>query len=188
MDERRHFSNVSGAHQKVCTLFKRPSHIINLLDNHESHTSLASIDFARENGITLLTIPPQTSHRLQPLDITVFGPFKGAYASAIDGWMRSNPGKTVTIHDIPGVVKAAQEVSMTSRYIVSGFKSIGIYPFNRHIYTEDDFASADVYDQPILAEAMNTPNTFEENAEEQMANPSEQTRNPSDDGKSFSRF
>ena len=75
----------------------------------------------------------------------------------MDGWMKSSPGKTVTIHDIPGVVKAAQEVSITSLNIVSGFKNTGIYPFNRHIYTEDDFVSTDVYDQPILAEAMNSP-------------------------------
>lgn len=101
--------------------------------------------------------------------------------------MRSNPGKTVTIHDIPGVVKAAQEVAITSRNIVSGFKSTGIYPFNRHIFTEDDFASADVYEQPILPEAMNSSNT-QENPEEQMVDLSEQAENQSGNGSPLSRF
>ena len=84
--------------------------------------------------------------------------------------MKSNPGKTVTIHDIPDVVKAGKDIPMTSSNIVSGFKSTGIYPFNRNIFTEEDFVSADVYDQPILAEGMNSPNTLAENADEQMVN------------------
>lgn len=142
--------------------------ILLILDNHESHTSLASVDFAKENGITLLTIPPHTSHRLQPLDVTVFGPFKRSYTTAVDGWMRSNPGKTVTIHDIPGLVKAAQEVAMTSRNIVSGFKNTGIFPFNRDTFTESDFASADVYDQPLTLEDPDEPDTFDATAEENI--------------------
>ena len=41
--------------------------ILFILDNHESHISLEAIDFARTSGIVLLTLPPHTSHRLQPL-------------------------------------------------------------------------------------------------------------------------
>jgi len=39
-----------------------PQHpILLLLDNHESHVSVACLDLAKENGITMLTFPPQTS-------------------------------------------------------------------------------------------------------------------------------
>jgi hypothetical protein len=44
-----------------------------ILDNHESHLSIAAINVAKENGIVMLTLPPHTSHKLQPLDHTVFG-------------------------------------------------------------------------------------------------------------------
>ena len=125
--------------------------ILLILDNHESLTSLAAIDMAKKRGIVLLTIPPHTSHRLQPLDLTVFGPFKRAYAQAMDGWMRSNPGKTVSITDIPGLVKIAQNIAMIPRNIISGFESTGIFPYNRNIFTESDFVSATVYDQQLLA-------------------------------------
>ena len=55
----------------------------------------------------MLTIPPHTSHRLQPLDKkTVFGPFKSSYNRSMDGWLRSNPGKTVTIYEIPSFAEA----------------------------------------------------------------------------------
>ena len=75
-------------------------------------------------------------------------------------------------------------VGRASRNIVSEFKNIGIYPFNRNIFTEEDFTSANVYDQPILAEAMNLPNTLKENADEKVVNLSEQAENQSDDGSS----
>ena len=45
--------------------------ILLIMDNHETHMSLAAVDLAKANEIVLLTIPPHTSHRLQPLDRTV---------------------------------------------------------------------------------------------------------------------
>ena len=42
--------------------------VLLLLDNHESHASIEAITFAKENGIIMLTFPPHTSHKLQPLD------------------------------------------------------------------------------------------------------------------------
>ncbi|ELT96991.1 hypothetical protein CAPTEDRAFT_59258, partial [Capitella teleta] len=95
-----------------------------ILDNHESNASCRVIDIAREHGIVLLTIPPHTSHKLQPLDCTVYGPFKAAYDRAADAWLRSHPGKT--IYDIPALANEA----ITARNIISGFRSTGIFPFN----------------------------------------------------------
>ena len=68
-----------------------------ILDNHSSHISVQSRKFAKENGIVLLTIPPHTSGKLQPLDKCVYGPFKTKYKRAMDDWLRSNPGKAYTI-------------------------------------------------------------------------------------------
>ena len=45
--------------------------------------------------------------------------------------MRINPGKTVIIHDIPGSAELAQDVAMTCRNIISGFKNTEIFPLNR---------------------------------------------------------
>ena len=80
-------------HINDLTCFSKESKILETLDNHESHISLAAIDKARECGIVLLRIPPKTSHKLQPLAKSVFSPFKASYNRAADNWMRSNPGK-----------------------------------------------------------------------------------------------
>jgi len=53
------------------------------------HISLKVIDAPKANGIILLTIPPYTSHHLQLLDRSVYGPFKAAN----NGRLLSNPGK-----------------------------------------------------------------------------------------------
>lgn len=124
--------------------------ILLILDNHDTHISLRAIDVARENGIVLLTLPPHTSHKLQPLDVGVYGPFKTAYNRAIDGWLRSNPGKTVTIYDIPFLVYQAQIAAVVPRNIASGFKATGITPFDSHIFTEMEFAPAIPTDQEIM--------------------------------------
>ena len=121
--------------------------ILLILDNHESHITLQAVDLAKENGIVMLTLPPHTSHRLQPLDRSVYGPFKKAYNRAMDAWMRSNPGKTITIYEIPAIVNDAHMSAMIPRNILSGFRSTGISPFNRDLFAELDFAPAATTDR-----------------------------------------
>ena len=58
--------------------------ILLLLDNHESHISLRVIDKAKSSSMVMLTISPKTSHRLQPLDESVFGTFKNSYNKAMN--------------------------------------------------------------------------------------------------------
>ena len=54
----------------------RPQLII--LDGHHSHKTLAAIELAESKGVHLLTLPPHSTHRMQPLDRTFFRPLKTA--------------------------------------------------------------------------------------------------------------
>lgn len=47
--------------------------VLLIMDNHESHITIEAITLARDNHIIFLTLPPHTSHKIQPLDRTVFG-------------------------------------------------------------------------------------------------------------------
>ncbi|MBS0032909.1 MAG: hypothetical protein KFE23_02420 [Candidatus Baumannia cicadellinicola] len=91
-----------------------------LLDNPGSHLSIDGLNFAKDNGIIMLSFPPHCSHKLQPLDKSVYGPLKKYVNSACDDWMISNPGKTMTICDIPGIVARAYPLAMTPTNILSG--------------------------------------------------------------------
>ena len=125
------------------------SPIVLLLDNHQSHTSIEVIDYAKENNITLLSFPQaHCSHRLQPLDVGVYGPFKAYYNQAADNWMRENPAQPMTIHVIPKLVAYALPKAMTPSNILSGFRSTGIFPFDRNIFGDDAFMASYVTDRP----------------------------------------
>ena len=91
--------------------------VILILDNHNSHISLETIDLSKENGVTLLTLPPHCSHKLQPLDRSVYGPFKTFYNQAANAFIVSHPGKTITIYDLAELVGKADEQALTPRTI-----------------------------------------------------------------------
>jgi len=95
--------------------------VLLLLDNHDSHLSITALDICKENGVTVLSFPPHCSHKLQPLDRSVYGPLKKYCNSAIDNWMVNNPGKTFSIYDIPGIVKTALPLATTPNNITAGF-------------------------------------------------------------------
>jgi len=80
----------------------------------------------------------------------VFGPLKKYINSACDGWMKTHPGSTMTIYDIPAIVKTALPLATTPVNIMKGFAVSGIHvcPFNRNIFTDLDFSPCYVTDRP----------------------------------------
>lgn len=118
--------------------------ILLLVDNHVSHVSLEAVRFCREKGIHLLTFPPHCSHRLQPLDITVYGPFKAAYKRAMYDYQIANPGKRIDIYQLAPIFCRAFNNSFTRKNILKGFEASGISPLNRDIFDETDFVPASV--------------------------------------------
>ncbi|XP_055903267.1 uncharacterized protein LOC129939315 [Eupeodes corollae] len=105
-----------------------------LCDNHSSHITINIVTLARDNNITILTFPPHCSHRLQPLDVSVYGPFKARYREAMNAWMLSNPGKTVSIYEVPQFTNTAYIAAFSMENNISGFQKTGVHPFNRNTF------------------------------------------------------
>lgn len=112
-----------------------------IMDNHESHLSLDTIDLAKKHGLTLLTFPPHCSYRMQPLDISVYGPFKKYYNVACNDWLLGHPDKSISIYDVASLSSMAFLKAFTPSTITSGFKKAGIFPVKREPFTDDDFLS-----------------------------------------------
>jgi hypothetical protein len=53
--------------------------VLLIIDSNGFHKRLNVFIFCRDKWIIVLTIPPHTSHRLQPLGLTFFRPLKTAY-------------------------------------------------------------------------------------------------------------
>lgn len=118
-----------------------------ILDNHDTHCAYDAIQLAKENGIILLTLPPHTSHKLQPLDRTVYGPLKTFYDNACDEWLLTHPGETITIYNIAELVGKVYPLAFTPQNIHSGFRATGIWPLNEHVFGDEEFLSSAVTDR-----------------------------------------
>ncbi|KAJ8935133.1 hypothetical protein NQ318_015788 [Aromia moschata] len=135
--------------------YVRPSNdnpVLLLLDNHSSHISLPAITFCRSNGIHLLSIPPHSSHKLQPLDVGFFGPLKNSYAQEADKWMVCNPGKTITQCEVATLFGNAYNRVASLEKAMKSFESAGVWPYNPDTFGEEEFCPAAVTDQPANVE------------------------------------
>lgn len=83
--------------------YARPSadspHVI-ILDGHHSHKTLAAVEFCRAHGIHLLTLPPHSTHKMQPLDRTYSKELKSEYNNVADSFMVTHPGQCITVHEM----------------------------------------------------------------------------------------
>lgn len=119
-----------------------------IFDNHESHLSIEALDLAKAAGVTILTLHPHMSARLQPLDVGIYAPFKCFYNGAVDSWLLKNPGKPITIYDVAECIGIAHNRAMTPTNISNAFKKCGIYPFDRNIFSDEDFLPSEVTNRP----------------------------------------
>lgn len=60
--------------------------IIMFLDGHKSHLTYYLSKFCREHKIILISLPPNATHFMQPLDVSVFGPLKRTWAQEVQNW------------------------------------------------------------------------------------------------------
>lgn len=144
-------------HFKKHTNVSPSNKVLLVLDNHSSQIHINALDFCKNHGIVLLSFPPQCSRRLQPLERSAYDPLKKAVNSTCDEWMRSHPGKTMSIYDIPGIVASAMPVALTPSNIQAGFRETGIYPYNRPLFSELDFAPAFVEAELVPMQNTGTP-------------------------------
>ncbi|KAK9688470.1 hypothetical protein QE152_g35288 [Popillia japonica] len=84
-------------------------------------------------------MPPHCTHKLQPLDIGLMKPFQTFYNAAVDFWMMAHPGETFSIYDVAACVGYAYPKAMKPENIYVAFKKAGIFPYDRHIFKEENF-------------------------------------------------
>ncbi|XP_018574455.1 jerky protein homolog [Anoplophora glabripennis] len=78
---------------------------------------------AKSNHMHMLSLPPHTSHRTQPLDVSFFGPLKMAYKKECDLFLKSHLVENKTPYDVASLVrKAFNNIASISKG-ESGFRS-----------------------------------------------------------------
>ena len=101
----------------------------------------------------MLGFPPHTSHRMQPLDVSFYGPLKTAYSQACSDFLTSHPGQTIGLKDIAKLFGIAFARTATYNNAIKGFQATGVEPFNSQIFDENDFAPSKTTDNEQVKES-----------------------------------
>lgn len=98
-------------------------------DGFETHESLDVLKFCSENNIIPCRLPSHTSHKLQPCDVSVFGPLKTAYREQVEHLERRGANAVNKEHFVL-LYGRARDAALTARNIRSGWSKAGLFPFN----------------------------------------------------------
>uniref|UniRef100_A0A2A4JKM4 HTH CENPB-type domain-containing protein n=1 Tax=Heliothis virescens TaxID=7102 RepID=A0A2A4JKM4_HELVI len=112
--------------------------VLVVYDGHSTHVDIKVVELARKHNITILKLPPHTSHLLQPLDVAVFKSFKSSWDAKLVEWQRHNVGVKLPKKMFS---KLFAEVwnNTKSETIINGFRKTGICPFNSDVISVDKY-------------------------------------------------
>ena len=100
------------------------------LDGHASHISTHVIEYALQERIILLCLPPHSTHILQPLDINVFGPLAVNYKNII--LRKSDYARHYSISKEKFIecYLEARNLTYTEHIILGAWRKVGLLPYN----------------------------------------------------------
>jgi len=99
-----------------------------ILDGHGLHVTLEVVKKATMEGIDIITLPSHTSHRLQPLDVSIFKSFKAGFRASRDRWIVDNKGTAARKEELAQWVASGLRKALTPEKIKKGFVATGIWP------------------------------------------------------------
>lgn len=99
------------------------------MDNHGSHASVEGQFSCQQQNVHIVFLPPHSSHMLQPLDLSYFGPLKERCKNILNSLHELSDALPVKKHRfLEAFDKAREAVSPT--IIQAGWKAAGLHPFN----------------------------------------------------------
>lgn len=126
-----------------------PFPIILFMDGHSSHVSLPLSTFCSKNGIHLVAVFPNTTHLLQPLDVSVFHTMKTVWRQKVQEYRMKNDGKQLLKANFPEVLKDVLP-DVTPTIIQNGFRKYGLVPWDStQIKIPNESKAADEVAKPV---------------------------------------
>ena len=100
------------------------------LDGHNSHLNLRFLDWAIKNRIMVAVFPPHSTHRLQPLDVSLFCPLSTRYSQHLKTWIYKTSGAIrMSQQDFFGIFWPAFIEAFSVHNVMSGWTKTGLIPF-----------------------------------------------------------
>lgn len=104
--------------------------VIVFLDGHSSHLTYHLSKFCNDHDIVLITLFPNATHVLQPLDVSVFKPLKQGWGQGVHEWRMSNNREKLTKYNFAPILGKIIDSSLKTDTIKNGFKRTGLCPFD----------------------------------------------------------
>ena len=90
----------------------------------------------------MVSLPPHSSHKSQPLDVCFYGPLKVHYAAAAENWMAMHPGRAISQYQVAELFNSAYSSVASVGVASKAFAKVGIWPLNNSVFTEADFVGS----------------------------------------------
>lgn len=114
--------------------------ILLIFDGHGSHVTHELLRLAFETpDIHLYCLPPHTTHKLQPLDVGIFGPLQKAWSERCEEVV-GQTGEGIRREDVVKEYMAARQKTFEPELIRKAFERSGLNPINKDIFSASDFA------------------------------------------------
>ncbi|XP_055527887.1 uncharacterized protein LOC129720430 [Wyeomyia smithii] len=105
--------------------------VVVFLDGHKSHISIELMEFCKQQHIILVSLYPNSTRILQPLDRSFFGPFKDILNKVLRKFQLGNNSARITKTNFPKLLKTALDnFTNLKECLKSAFKLCGLCPWN----------------------------------------------------------
>lgn len=111
--------------------------VILFVDGHHSHIDLELIHLAREHNVHLMCLPPNLTHIMQPLDVSVFHPLKQAYTKILKEYKIDTLASNISKAVFPTLLSKLWDISFKPSHLCAGFKTTGIHPLDRKAISDE---------------------------------------------------
>ena len=102
-----------------------------IVDGHSSHVNMKFLTKCDDLNILVMILPPHSTHRLQPLDVSLFSPLATYYTEGLNHLMFNSLGMvSMSKRMFWTVFRSAWQNAFTSENIRSAFFKTGIFPLN----------------------------------------------------------
>ena len=111
--------------EETADLRSHGRHIMLVYDGYSAHIQFDTLYRLQQNRVVVVALPSHTSHRLQPLDVEVFGPFKSKLSSLVR--TASMHTKKINVFAAAACITEAYGHAFTSHNIMNAFEKTGVW-------------------------------------------------------------
>jgi hypothetical protein len=120
-----------------------------IFDGYGSHLTKEFVDYCDECKIIPFSLPPHTSHNLQPCDVVVFQPFKHYHKQAVEAATRTGCTDFNKVEFL-NAIDSIRRQTFKKRTILSAWEQAGLYPYNPKIVHQKLESSRPQTLQPVI--------------------------------------